>query len=129
MILKATKPRNTTYKFAVALALATAFVLVWISLAVGIIGEPDNQANLMFVGVLAIGAIGALVARFEAKGMALTMYVMTLAQGLVATIIFAAGMHTDSNTPAVAVLGLNGFFVILWAVSAWLFRYAARKEH
>jgi hypothetical protein len=39
----------------VAIALATAFVLVWANAAVGIIGSQDNPANAMFHGVPAAG--------------------------------------------------------------------------
>ncbi len=55
--------QNTTYRFAVGIALLGAFLVVWVNLAVGIIGEPDNLANLMYVGVLVVGLVGAIVAR------------------------------------------------------------------
>ena len=44
---------NAAYRAASGIALATAFVLVWMILAVGIIGSEDNPANMMFGGVLA----------------------------------------------------------------------------
>ena len=52
MVLKARKPDNTAYKSAVGLALATAFILVWVSLGVGIFGPPDP----LEVGALAVRA-------------------------------------------------------------------------
>ena len=42
-----------------ALALAAAFLLIWINLAVGIIGDEGEPANLLYVGVLAVGIGGA----------------------------------------------------------------------
>ena len=51
-----------------------AFFLVWVNGAVGIIGNEENQANLLFFGVLAVAVVGSLIARFRAKGMALTFY-------------------------------------------------------
>ncbi|MGB5332427.1 MAG: hypothetical protein WBM80_04545 [Woeseiaceae bacterium] len=42
----------TLYRSAFGLALAAAFILVWMNLAVGIIGDSDNLYNLMYVGVL-----------------------------------------------------------------------------
>ncbi len=50
------------YRFAVGVALAAAFLLVWMNLAVGLIGSEDNPANLMYFGVLAVGFIGAIIA-------------------------------------------------------------------
>jgi len=55
---------NRAYRAAVGVAIAAAFILVWMNLAVGIIGSEDNPANLMYGGVLAIGIIGAVIARF-----------------------------------------------------------------
>ena len=54
-VLVARKGGNIANRFAVGVALAAAFLLVWINFAVGIIGEPDEGANLMYIGVLAVG--------------------------------------------------------------------------
>jgi hypothetical protein len=74
---------SATYRAAVGVALATAFVLVWMNLAVGLIGSEDNPANLMYGGVLAVGAIGAIIARFQPLGMARALSATALAQFLV----------------------------------------------
>ena len=62
--------RNTTYRFASGVAVGAAFILVWLSLGVGIIGRDGDPANLMYFGVLAVGIIGTLIARFRPGGMA-----------------------------------------------------------
>src|ERR687893_1141155 len=82
---------NRAYRTAVGVALAAAFILVWMNLAVGIIGSEDNPANLMYGGVLAVGIVGALVARFRPLGMARALVATALAQALVAVIALAAG--------------------------------------
>ena len=56
--LAARATANYAYRAAVGVALAAAFLLIWLNLAVGIIGTEDNPLNLMFGGVLAIGIIG-----------------------------------------------------------------------
>ena len=61
---------DITYRFAVGVALAAAFILAWLSLGVGVIGKDGDPANLMYFGVLAVGIIGALVAHFQPRGMA-----------------------------------------------------------
>ena len=61
------KTRNSAYRAAVGVALGSAFLLVWINGAVGILGDEDDVANMMFFGVLGIGAVGAAVCRFEAR--------------------------------------------------------------
>src|SRR5688500_1870060 len=39
---------NVAYHAAVGVTVATAFILIWINLAVGVIGSEDNPANLMY---------------------------------------------------------------------------------
>ena len=68
------RANNRTYRFAIGVALAAAFLLVWINGAVGIIGNENNDANMMFFGVLLVGVIGAIIARLRPKGLARAMY-------------------------------------------------------
>lgn len=107
-------PARLAYRVAATLGLAALFLQGWINLAVGIIGSEDNPANLVYVAVIAVAAIGALAARFRAPGMASAMVAAALAQGLVFAFAWAAG------------LGFTGpitvFFVALWLASAALFR-------
>jgi hypothetical protein len=115
------------YRAAVGVALAAALMLVWMNLAVGIIGSEDNPANLMYVGVLAVAAIGAVLGRFRTRGMAHAMFATAVAQGLVAAIALIFGLGAPGNGP-LEILALNGFFAGLFTGSAWLFRQAAREE-
>ena len=128
MVLKARKPHNTDYKFAVGLALAAAFLLFWVNGAVGIIGASSNDANMMYGGVLALGFIGALIARFQPHGMARAMFTTAFAQVVVAVIALSAGLgSTDPSWPWDIVI-LTGFYSALWVGSALLFQKAAAQE-
>ena len=126
--LAARMTRNKAYRCAVGVAVAAAFLLVWINLAVGIIGSEGNPANLMYGGVLAVGIIGAIIARFRPQGMARALAATALAQALVAVIALLVGWEDPWNGP-LEILALNGFFVALFAGSAWLFRRAAYGRH
>lgn len=108
------------YRAAVAVAIAAAFLLLWINLAVGIIGTEDDPANLMYGGVLAVLVAGALVARFAPAGMARALVATAIAQGLVAVVALVAGLGYT--------LILTGVFVALWLTSARLFRAAAEAS-
>jgi hypothetical protein len=127
--LGASKAGNTAYRVAVGVALGAALLLVWINLAVGVIGEPDDVANVMYVGVLAVGVAGAGIARLRPDGMARALLAMAFAQGLVAVIALIAGKHQLPLSSVSEILGLNGLFVALFAGSAWLFRLAGRRQH
>src|SRR4028118_594978 len=91
-VLVARRAGNIAYRVAVGVALAAAFILVWVTGAVGIIGSEDNNANLMYFGVLAVGIIGAIVARFRPHGMARALFAMALAQALDAGIVLIFGL-------------------------------------
>jgi hypothetical protein len=118
---------NRSYRAATGLAVAAAFLLVWLSLGVGIIGKDGDPANLMYFGVLAVGFIVAGNARFRAAGMARALLATALAQALVAAIALVAGLGLPWSGPVEIVL-LNGIFVALFAGSALLFRKAAREQ-
>lgn len=93
----------------------------------GIIGADGDPANLMYFGVLAVGIIGALIARFRPAGMTGALFATALAQAsvaVIAVIALIAGMGRPYSGPLELSL-LNGFFVTLFVGSAWLFRRAA----
>lgn len=119
------KTGDSAYRAAVGVALVAAFLLVWINLAVGIIGDEGNPANLMYVVVLAIGVIGAVIARFRPREMSRALFATALAQASAAMVALIAGWGAPENGP-LELVGLNGFFVALFAGSALLFRKAAR---
>lgn len=120
--------RRTTdraYRAAAGLALATAFLLVWANLAVGLIGAEDNPANLLYAGVLAVGFVGAGLARFQPRGMARALRATALAQLLVPVV--ALLIRPTGLTPGVwKEIALNAGFALLFFASAWLFQRAAR---
>ncbi|MDQ3645772.1 MAG: hypothetical protein M3345_02410, partial [Actinomycetota bacterium] len=126
-VLVARKAGNIAYRAAVGVALAAAFILVWLSPGVGIIGADGDPANLMYFGVLAVGIIGAVVSRFRPHGMARALFATSLAQASVAAIALILGLGLPWSPP-VELLALNGFFVALFVGSALLFRYAARES-
>jgi hypothetical protein len=115
--LAARRTANGAYRAAVGVALVTAFILVWMNLAVGIIGNEGNPANLMYAGVLVVGAVGAVIARFQPQGMARALVATAFAQALVAVIALVAGFGYT--------FVLTAFFVALWLTSARLFKKAA----
>jgi hypothetical protein len=120
-----TRINSTAYRSAIGVALVAAFILVWLSLGVGIIGKDGDPANLMYFGVLAVGIIGAIIARLQPHGMARALFATAFAQALVTVIALIGGLGLPWSGPA-EILGLNGFFIVLFAGSALLFRRAAR---
>lgn len=118
---------DTVYRAAVGVALAAALLLVWVNGAVGIIGSENNEANLMYGGVLAVGIVGAILSRFRPHGMARAMYAAAVTQALVAAIALIGGLGGPESGP-VEIVALNGFFIALFAGSASLFQKAASRH-
>ena len=115
---------KNAYRLAVGITVVAAFLLVWLSLGVGIIGKDGDPANLMYFGVLAVGIPGALLARFRPLGMACTLFTMALVQAGVAIIAIAGGLGRPWSGP-LELAALNGFFICAFLGAAWLFRRAA----
>jgi hypothetical protein len=125
--LAARKADTFAYRAAVGVALGAALTLIWLNLAVGVIGTEGDRANVMYLGVLAIGFIGAVIARFRPQGMARALFAMALAQAGVAVIALIFRLGARWSPPMELVL-LNGFFVALFVASALLFRRAAQEQ-
>lgn len=119
---------NWAYRAGAAIAIGAAFLLVWINLAVGIIGSEDNNANLMYAGVLGFGVLGAVIAGFGARGMARTLFIMAVGQVLIAVITLVAGWGAGSENWPQVIVFLNGFFATAWLISGGLFRKAAQEQ-
>jgi hypothetical protein len=109
------------YRAAVAVALGAAFLMTWVNLAVGVIGDEDNLLNLLFFGVLAVGIVGAVIARFRPAGMARALVATALAQALVAVVALIA-------QAGLAPVVLTTAFAAPWLASAWLFGRAAQQQ-
>jgi hypothetical protein len=114
---------SAAYKAGVGLSVLAGLLLMWMNLAVGIIGDEGNPANLMFIGILAIGLGGLYTSHFKAEGLMKTLFVMAGAQmlvGVIAILAFAGG------GPA---LVLSAGFAMIWFVAGLLFRQADDEEN
>lgn len=116
--LAARASSNISYRAAVVIAVASGFLQLWITLAVGIIGNENNPANWTYIAVvltaLCIAAAGVGKTRMLSRGMA----VMAALQ------VFFFALHMiDGHMTAVIDL----FFTALWVLSSRLFALAARQ--
>ena len=117
LVLRASE--SLMYRLGAAVAIGTTFVLGVGNLAVGLIGSEDNPANDRVWVVLAVGVVGALIARFRPRGLSLVM--LALAAGQVGLALYADA--TAQDLP----LRITVVFVTGWLVAAALFDRAARE--
>ena len=117
--------RGFTYRYAIGLSLLATLMLVWLALGVGILGADGDRANMMYVGVVAVGIIGAIAARLQPIGMSRTLVAMALGQTVVTVIALLAGVQDSGVSPLAEIVGLNAFFIGMFLVAARLFGNAA----
>lgn len=108
---------SRAFRVAVLIAAVGAFLLLWVNMAVGIIGDEDNALNLLYLGVLAVLIGGALLAWGRARRLVVVMLAAAIAQGAVGIVALANGYLT---------LPIEAFFIALWLLSARLFQEAGR---
>ncbi len=113
------------YRFGVTVAIAATFLLVWVNLAVGFLGDEGNPANLMFLGVILVALAGALMARLRPAAMARAMLAAAAAQIFAGVIGFAMGWAAPGGQGIYEVVMGTSLFAALWLLSAWLFGKAA----
>ncbi|MBK7141302.1 MAG: hypothetical protein IPH75_04385 [bacterium] len=125
--LVARRGGSTAYRGGVGVACAAGLLLIWVNLAVGLIGSEDNPANALYCAVIAVGLIGVSISSLKPRGMALAMFATAAVQALVPVIAMLI-WQPPFTLGLVQVLGANTLFVSLWVISASLFRHAATKE-
>jgi hypothetical protein len=110
---------SLAWRAGAVVAVLAAFLTLWVNLAVGMIGSEDNPYNFIFLGVLALGLAGALVARFRAANMARAMLAAAIAQA-------AAGAGGLSQDVRGGIFSIG--FAAFWLLAAGLFALASRPS-
>lgn len=110
------------YRMGAATAILAVFLTVWSELAVGIIGEAANPANLMFAGVLAVAMGGALLVRLQAAGLARTMWATAAAQAAAGAVALVGRLEAPAS-----ILAVTAVFGGLWLAAGMLFARARRS--
>lgn len=75
----------------------------------------------LLLGVLAVGILGALISRFQARGLSNTLFAVAFSQVLMVVIALFKGFIYPSSGVLELVL-LNTIFIVLWLGSAILLR-------
>lgn len=123
---------SRAYRAGFGTAVVTGLMTVWVNLAVGMFGSEENPLNLMFAGVLLVAAVGSLVVKFRALGMASAMAVTALAQLFAAGLGLVVGLSVGTDErggPSIFLeTCLTAGFALPWLVASWFFRIAGKNE-
>jgi len=109
---------RTWYAAGVVVALGTTLVVAFGIAALGIVGD-GGPPDLLYVGALVVGIVGAAIARLRPHGMALALGATALAVLLAGAIAVASGLGEDAQT--LDVLWLSAGFAGMFGLSAWAF--------
>jgi hypothetical protein len=134
IVYMATNRHDKAYRWAVGLALAATFILFWMIGAVALLGPElgRNTADLIYFGLPAVGVLGAIIARFQPRGMARAMFA-TAGAVMVLPVVVVAGLTPLSPNQAgelfpYGLLLFHAPFAALFIGSGWLFRKSARAR-
>ena len=119
---------SLAYRAGAVVALAAAFLLIWINLAVGIIGSEDDPHNAAYFGEVLLAAATAVSAALRPTGMTRAMLATGGFQLLITALAVYDGWGASEPPGATGVLVLNLGFVGMWLLSAGLFWKSVRQE-
>jgi hypothetical protein len=119
---------NLAYRAGMVLAIGTTFLLIWVNLAVGLIGSGPNPANLMYVGVIAVLLIGVYLSRFNAAGLDRAMFATAFSMALLGIIAILLKVQNHTDTTILEIIGINLFFATPFVIAGLLFRSVALKK-
>lgn len=116
---------TSAYRLGVLLTLGTAALLVLGAGALGIVG-PGGRADLLYGAVLVVLLVGALLARFRARGLAMTLAAVALTTVVVTVVVVVAVVPGRDDVSVLDLLGLTVMYAGLFAAAGWLFARADR---
>jgi hypothetical protein len=108
-----------SYKAGVGVALVAGFALAWSNMVH--VADSENPANLLYYSVLAVGVLGALLARLQARGLARTLFAMAVTLALIAAMLPSGAPPYLARNMAIG----HVVFVVLFTASGLLFRHAS----
>lgn len=107
-----------SYKAGVGLALVTGFALGWSNMVQ--VADSGRPENLVYYSVLGVGAVGALLARLRAGGLARALFAMAATLAVIALILPSGAPPDLARRMAIG----HGVYVALFIASGLLFRQA-----
>ncbi len=108
-----------SYKAGVGVALVAGFALGWSNMVQ--VADSGHPENLVYHSVLAVGVVGALLARLQARGLARTLFVMAATLTLIAVILPSGAPPDMARRMAIG----HGVYVVLFIASGLMFQHAS----
>lgn len=113
---------GSSYRAGVGVAMLASFLTVWTT----IVGD-DGSGAANFMVILAVG-VGWFAAELRAAGMARAMVGVAVMQALLGALTATAPITAAASGGMSKAILFNGFFTLLWLISAIFFRVAAKRD-
>lgn len=119
---------HLAYRAGMMIMIGATFLMIWVNLAVGLIGSGPNAGNLMYAGVIAVIILGIYLSKFKAAGMERAMFATALALVVLAAIALLLNMQNYPGSSVMEIIAVNTFFATPYIVSGLLFRYVTQQQ-
>lgn len=113
---------SRAYRAGAAVAIVGSFLTIWTTIV------RDDGTGIGYFMLILTAVVGGFAAWFRPAGMARTMFGVTIMQALLGLAIATAPSTANLPGGPVKVLWFNGFFTVLWLVSAAFFHAAAKDD-
>jgi hypothetical protein len=123
-----TDTQRRSYRRGMALAVLSSIMICVFIGAVGIIGVEGDPFDRLYFALIGLGIASASIGRFKPTAMRYTTTAMGIGMGLLAVYAIVIGKHLSPVSSVFEILGLNGFFVVLFLQSARCFRRAESSD-
>jgi len=113
---------GTAYRAGVGIAALASLLTVWTTIV------RDDGTGIGYFMVIMAAAVGGFSAAFQPAGLARAMLGVAVMQLCLGALIATAPVTASLPAGPTKVLLFNGFFTLLWLISAAFFRAAAKGE-
>jgi hypothetical protein len=108
-----------SYKAGVGVALLAGFALGWSNMVH--VADSGNPANLLYYSVLGVGALGAVLSRLRARGLAFTLFAMAATLALISVMLPSGAPPELARNMAIG----HGVNTVLLLTAGFLFLHAS----
>ena len=112
---------RSTYRAALAVALGSTVLLLWMIGALGVIGSGGRQ-DLLYVGVVGVALVGSVLARLRPQRHGPGHGGDRGRPARVAVVSLVAGLQDLDGASVTEILGITEMYVALFGTAGWLFR-------
>lgn len=119
---------HIAYRAGLVMAIGTSFLMIWVNLAVGLIGSGPNTGNILYMGVIGVLIGGIYLSKFKPAGMERAMFATAFSVLLVGAVALIMNMQYYPGSSVMEIIGVSLFFAAPYAVAGLLFRFVALEQ-